>query len=63
MSVHDDRYLIDGEYRQIMLSARELNSDRTWERREGRTLTVAGYQATAASAAASRNPPSSCTNP
>jgi uncharacterized protein len=33
-SVHNDRYPIDGEYRQIMLSARELNSDslpnRTW---------------------------------
>lgn len=27
VSVHNDRYLIDGEYRQIMLSARELNSD------------------------------------
>jgi uncharacterized membrane protein (UPF0182 family) len=34
VSVHNDRYPIDGEYRQIMLSARELNSDslpnRTW---------------------------------
>lgn len=34
VSVHNDRYLIDGEYRQIMLSARELNSaslpNRTW---------------------------------
>lgn len=34
VSVHNDRYWIDGEYRQIMLSARELNSDslpnRTW---------------------------------
>jgi hypothetical protein len=33
-SVHNDRYWIDGEYRQIMLSARELNSaslpNRTW---------------------------------
>jgi uncharacterized membrane protein (UPF0182 family) len=27
VSVHNDRYPIDGEYRQIMLSARELNSD------------------------------------
>ena len=27
VSVHNDRYTIDGEYRQIMLSARELNSD------------------------------------
>ncbi len=27
VSVDNDRYLIDGEYRQIMLSARELNSD------------------------------------
>ena len=27
VSVHNDRYLIDGEYRQIMLSARELNSE------------------------------------
>jgi uncharacterized membrane protein (UPF0182 family) len=27
VSVHNDRYLIDGQYRQIMLSARELNSD------------------------------------
>ena len=27
VSVHNDRYRIDGEYRQIMLSARELNSD------------------------------------
>jgi uncharacterized protein len=26
-SVHNDRYLIDGAYRQIMLSARELNSE------------------------------------
>jgi uncharacterized protein len=26
-SVHNDRYLIDGTYRQIMLSARELNSE------------------------------------
>ena len=26
-SVHNDRYVIDGEYRQIMLSARELNSE------------------------------------
>jgi uncharacterized membrane protein (UPF0182 family) len=34
VSVHNDRYWIDGEYRQIMLSARELNSNslpnRTW---------------------------------
>ena len=34
VSVHNDRYVIDGEYRQIMLSARELNSEslpnRTW---------------------------------
>ena len=34
VSVHNDRYPLDGEYRQIMLSARELNSDslpnRTW---------------------------------
>jgi uncharacterized membrane protein (UPF0182 family) len=33
-SVHNDRYLIDGQYRQIMLSARELNSaslpNRNW---------------------------------
>ena len=33
-SVDNDRYLIDGEYRQIMLSSRELNSDslpnRSW---------------------------------
>ena len=33
-SVDNDRYVIDGKYRQIMLSARELNSDslpnRTW---------------------------------
>jgi hypothetical protein len=33
-SVHNDRYWINGEYRQIMLSARELNSNslpnRTW---------------------------------
>ena len=27
VSVHNDRYKINGEYRQIMLSARELNSD------------------------------------
>ena len=27
VSVHNDRYTIDGEYRQIMLSARELNSE------------------------------------
>ena len=27
VSVHNDRYRIDGQYRQIMLSARELNSD------------------------------------
>ena len=27
VSVHNDRYRIDGAYRQIMLSARELNSD------------------------------------
>jgi uncharacterized membrane protein (UPF0182 family) len=27
VSVDNDRYLIDGKYRQIMLSARELNSD------------------------------------
>ena len=27
VSVHNDRYTIDGAYRQIMLSARELNSD------------------------------------
>ena len=26
-SVHNDRYLIDGQYRQVMLSARELNSN------------------------------------
>jgi uncharacterized membrane protein (UPF0182 family) len=34
VSVHNDRYVIDGEYRQIMLSARELNSqslpNRNW---------------------------------
>jgi uncharacterized membrane protein (UPF0182 family) len=34
VSVDNDRYVIDGEYRQIMLSARELNSaslpSRTW---------------------------------
>jgi uncharacterized protein len=34
VSVDNDRYVIDGEYRQIMLSARELNSEslpsRTW---------------------------------
>ncbi|HET8647814.1 MAG TPA: UPF0182 family protein, partial [Vicinamibacteria bacterium] len=34
VSVHNDRYMIDGEYRQVMLSARELNSDslpnRSW---------------------------------
>src|SRR3954454_2584223 len=34
VSVDNDRYMIDGEYRQIMLSARELNSaslpSRTW---------------------------------
>jgi uncharacterized membrane protein (UPF0182 family) len=34
VSVDNDRYMIDGEYRQIMLSARELNSDslqnKTW---------------------------------
>lgn len=34
VSVDNDRYMIDGEYRQIMLSARELNSEslpnRTW---------------------------------
>jgi uncharacterized membrane protein (UPF0182 family) len=34
VSVDNDRYVIDGKYRQIMLSARELNSDslpnRTW---------------------------------
>ena len=33
-AVDNDRYMIDGQYRQIMLSARELNSDdlpsRTW---------------------------------
>ena len=27
VSVHNDRYMVDGEYRQIMLSARELNSE------------------------------------
>jgi uncharacterized membrane protein (UPF0182 family) len=27
VSVHNDRYRIDGKYRQIMLSAREMNSD------------------------------------
>ena len=27
VSVHNDRYIIDGAYRQIMLSARELNSE------------------------------------
>jgi uncharacterized membrane protein (UPF0182 family) len=27
VSVHNDRYIVNGEYRQIMLSARELNSD------------------------------------
>ena len=27
VSVHNDRYMIDGEYRQIMLSARELDSE------------------------------------
>jgi uncharacterized membrane protein (UPF0182 family) len=27
VSVHNDRYMIDGEYRQIMLSARELDSN------------------------------------
>jgi uncharacterized membrane protein (UPF0182 family) len=34
VSVHNDRYMIEGKYRQIMLSARELNSaslpNRTW---------------------------------
>ncbi|MGE3844694.1 MAG: UPF0182 family protein, partial [Vicinamibacterales bacterium] len=34
VSVHNDRYIIDGDYRQILLSARELNSaslpNRTW---------------------------------
>ncbi|MGQ0836154.1 MAG: UPF0182 family membrane protein [Gammaproteobacteria bacterium] len=34
VSVDNDRYVIDGEYRQIMLSAREMNSEalpsRTW---------------------------------
>src|SRR5262249_4485906 len=34
VSVHNDRYMINGDYRQIMLSARELNSaslpNRTW---------------------------------
>jgi uncharacterized membrane protein (UPF0182 family) len=34
VTVNNDRYWIDGEYRQVMLSARELNSDslpnRTW---------------------------------
>src|SRR6185503_11575501 len=34
VSVDNDRYLIDGKYRQVMLSARELNSaslpSRTW---------------------------------
>jgi uncharacterized membrane protein (UPF0182 family) len=34
VSVHNDRYTIDGEYRQVMLSARELNSEslpnRSW---------------------------------
>jgi uncharacterized membrane protein (UPF0182 family) len=34
VSVDNDRYVIDGEYRQVMLSARELNSqalpNRTW---------------------------------
>ena len=34
VSVHNDRYMIDGQYRQIMLSARELNSqslpNRNW---------------------------------
>ena len=34
VSVDNDRYMINGEYRQIMLSARELNSEslpnRTW---------------------------------
>ena len=34
VSVHNDRYIIDGRYRQIMLSARELNSsslpNRNW---------------------------------
>jgi hypothetical protein len=33
-SVHNDRYVIDGKYRQVMLSARELNSaslpNRSW---------------------------------
>jgi hypothetical protein len=27
VSVHNDRYMVDGQYRQIMLSARELNSE------------------------------------
>jgi len=27
VSVHNDRYMVNGEYRQIMLSARELNSE------------------------------------
>jgi uncharacterized membrane protein (UPF0182 family) len=27
MTVHNDRYMIDGQYRQTMLSARELNSE------------------------------------
>ena len=34
VSVHNDRYVINGDYRQIMISARELNSaslpNRTW---------------------------------
>jgi hypothetical protein len=34
VSVHNDRYVIDGKYRQVMLSARELNSaslpNRSW---------------------------------
>ena len=34
MSVDNDRYVINGEYRQVMLSARELNPpalpNRTW---------------------------------
>ena len=31
-SVDNDRYVIDGKYRQIMLSAREMNSDLAAER-------------------------------
>ncbi len=47
-SVHNDRYVIDGEYRQVMLSARELNSEslpnRNWINE--RLVFTHGYGAT-----------------